>query len=73
MNGSPTCTVGPLLVALVVELRRGEQARAVDAVAPGARADVDDRVADARRRARGRCGRAGAMPRVKALTRMFWS
>src|SRR6266581_1585556 len=35
---------GPLLLAGRVERGRGEEARTVDAVAPGARADVDDRV-----------------------------
>src|SRR5207247_568865 len=38
----------PLLLAGRVERGRGEEARAVDAVAAGARADVDDGVADPR-------------------------
>ena len=40
---------GPLLRRLLVELRRRHR-RAVDAVAPGLGADVEHRVADARRR-----------------------
>ncbi len=48
-NGSPICTVGPLLVALL-ELGRGEHRGAADPVAPGRRAHQHDRVADPRRR-----------------------
>ena len=57
VKGSPTCTVGRFASLVVVELRRREQARAVDAVAAGLAADVDHRVADARRPWRGRRGR----------------
>ena len=46
MKGSPTCTVGRWLGPPVGELVGGHR-RAVDAVAPGLRADVEHRVADA--------------------------
>ena len=57
VNGSPTWTVGRFASAVVVELGRGQQAGAVDAVAAGLRADVDHRVADAGGAWRGRSGR----------------
>ena len=50
MNGSPTCTAGRFSADLLVELR-GRHRRAVNAVAAGLRADVEDRIADARRAA----------------------
>ena len=47
-NGSPTCTVGRFSSDGVVELGRGHGG-AVDAVAAGLRAEIDDRVPDAGR------------------------
>ena len=58
VNGSPTCTVGRFGSLVLVELVGGHR-RAVDAVAAGLGADVEDRVADAARRGRGRSGRRG--------------
>ena len=46
VKGSPTWTVGRLAWLVLVELGRGEQAGAVDAVAPGLAADVEHRVAE---------------------------
>ena len=44
-NGSPTWTVGRLFGSLVLERRRGEDARPADAVAAGRGAEQDDVVA----------------------------
>ncbi len=53
--------VGPLLLGLLGELGR-RHGRAVDAVAPGLRADVDHGIADARRLARRRSRPSGRRP-----------
>ena len=66
MNGSPTCTVGPLLGSPVVELGRGHR-RAVDAVAPGLRADVEHRVADAAGARRRRCRSPSTTPSAEGV------
>ena len=50
-----------LLLGVVAELGRGH-GRAVDAVAPGLGADIDHRIARARRRPNRRCGRRRASP-----------
>ena len=47
VNGSPTCTVGRFSSRILGEIGR-RHGRAVDAVAPGLGADIDDRIADAR-------------------------
>ena len=47
MNGSPTCTLGRFCFGFLGELGAGH-GRAVDAVAAGARAHVDHRIAHAR-------------------------
>ena len=70
VKGSPTCTVGRFSSRLVVELGR-RHGRAVDAVAAGLRADVDDRQPDALgRRVEDLVG-ACARPTHMALTRML--
>ena len=48
VNGSPTCTVGFICSDSSLNSARREQARAVDAVAAGLRADVENRIAGAR-------------------------
>ena len=72
-NGSPICTVGRLLVALV-ELRAGEHRGAADAVAAGARAEQHQLVADAGRGAadqplRGRDAEAHRVDQAVVLVR----
>ena len=47
VNGSPTCTLGRLSWSRLVQILRGQHARAADAVAARRRAEQDDEVAGA--------------------------
>ena len=60
--------VGALLLRLLGEFRGGQQGRAVNAVAAGLCADVDDRIAFAAARARRNSSSFGAMPSARTLT-----
>ena len=66
VNGSPTCTVGRFSSVVGGELGRGH-GRPMDAVAPGLRADIDHRIADAGGGDR-KILSFRAMPTVMALT-----